>query len=247
MPRRTVCGDAAAQIFEELAAENRKQIAEQLFEKLRDAILSGALPPGYVFPNENELCQKLNIGRSSLREAYSPLETLQLITRSKSGTYVNEPSRIRNSMNFEAIAHHTNVQNLVEYRQIVEIGVAKSAAAKATAKDAEYLESIVQQMESAENDPAMLSQLDFDFHSYLVRITSNELLVIAFNTIRSVYEDFTESVFEKGYFSDSLVDHRNIIRALGENDPELAGNMMQQHLCHVETFRSKEYGNENSR
>lgn len=227
-------------LFDALTVENRKQISEELFEKLRDAILNGTLPPGYIFPNENELCQKLNIGRSSLREAYSPLETLHLITRSKSGTYVNEPNQIRNSMNFEAIAQRTDVQNLAEYRQIVEIGVAKSAALKATEKDTRIMESIVCRMEQAADDPAMLSQLDFDFHSYLVRITCNELLVIAFNTVRGIYEEFTESVFEKGYFSDSLVDHRNIIDALRRRDPDLAGAMMERHLCHVEVFRTKE-------
>ncbi len=238
MGKRPVSSDAAAQhIFDTLAAENRKQIAEQLFEKLRDAILTGILPPGYVFPNENELCQKLNIGRSSLREAYSPLETLQLITRSKAGTYVNEPSKIQNIMNFEAIAQHTGMENLAEFRQIMEVGVAASAAAKATTKDVEQLESIVQKMAESENDPAMLSQLDFDFHARLVRITCNELLIIAFNTIRSVYEEFTESVFEKGLIAQPLEDHRNIIRAVAENNAALAAKMMQQHLCNVEAFR----------
>lgn len=76
-------------LFDSISIENRKHISEELFEKLRDAILSGELPAGYVFPNENELCQKLNIGRGSLREAYSRLETLHMITRSKTGTYVN--------------------------------------------------------------------------------------------------------------------------------------------------------------
>ena len=238
MAKRPVSSDAAAQhIFDTLAAENRKQIAEQLFEKLRDAILTGALPPGYVFPNENELCQKLNIGRSSLREAYSPLETLQLITRSKAGTYVNEPSKIQNIMNFEAIAQHTGMENLAEFRKIMEVGVAASAAAKATAEDVEQLEILVQKMAESENDPAMLSQLDFDFHARLVRITCNELLIIAFNTIRSVYEEFTESVFERGHISQPLEDHRNIIRAVAANDPVKASAMMQQHLCNVEAFR----------
>ena len=56
-------------LFDSLFIENKKHISEELFEKLRDAILRGELPAGYVFPNENELCQKLNIGRGSLREA----------------------------------------------------------------------------------------------------------------------------------------------------------------------------------
>lgn len=225
-------------LFDSLSIENRKHLSEELFEKLRDAILSGELPAGYVFPNENELCQKLNIGRGSLREAYSPLETLHLITRTKSGTYVNSPDEVQNSMNFEAIAQRTEAQNLVEYRQVVEIGTAQLAAAKATEKDVAVLEKILTQMKNSERDSVKMSQLDFDFHSALVRITHNELLVIMFNTIRSVYEDYTESVFEQGYYEQSMLDHEAIIAAIRAGDAAQAGAMMQQHLEHVERFRN---------
>ena len=225
-------------VFDSLSIENKKHISEELFEKIRDAILSGELPAGYVFPNENELCQKLNIGRGSLREAYSPLETLHLITRTKAGTYVNAQEVIQNSMNFVAIAQRTEAQNLAEYRQVVEIGMAQLAATKATEQDVERLEAILAQMKLAGEDAVKLSQLDFDFHSALVRITNNELLLITFNTIRSVYEDYTESVFERGYRDQSFVDHSAIIEALRANDAELAGLMMRRHLEHVERFRS---------
>ena len=89
--------------LDDLVASERRNISDVIFRRIRDAIISGELPPGYVFPNENELCKKLNIGRSSLREAYSPLETLKLISRSKAGTYVNDLDIYQNAMNFDAI------------------------------------------------------------------------------------------------------------------------------------------------
>ncbi len=223
-------------IFDELTIDNRKHISQEIFEKLREAILSGDLPAGYVFPNENELCQKLNIGRGSLREAYAPLETLHLITRTKSGTYVNSPQVIQNSMNLEAIAHHTDMQGLYEYRRIVEVGIVQLAARKATPADVARLERIIDSMEESPSDPEKLSQLDFDFHSALVRIAQNELLLITFNTIRAAYEEFTESVFAKGYFEESLVDHRNIISAVRLGDENQAGEMMMRHLDHVNSY-----------
>ena len=48
--------------------------SDVLYEKLRDAITSSEFPPGYVFPNEVEFCSLLNVGRSTLREAYKMLE-----------------------------------------------------------------------------------------------------------------------------------------------------------------------------
>jgi GntR family transcriptional repressor for pyruvate dehydrogenase complex len=225
-------------VFESLTLENRRHISDELFLKLRDAILSGELPEGYIFPNENELCQQLNIGRGSLREAYSSLETLHLITRTKAGTYVNSLDEIQNNMNFVAIAERTDAQNLREYRQIVETGTARLAAQKATDDDIQNMEKILCSMRASGDDPTKLSQLDFDFHSSLVRITGNELLIIAFNTIRSIYEDYTENTFARGYFKQSLGDHQAILEALRARDPKQAAAMMDRHLGHVEEFRN---------
>lgn len=224
-------------VFDTICLENRKHISEELFDKLQGAILSGELPAGYVFPNENDLCQKLNIGRGSLREAYSCLETLHLITRTKTGTYVNSQNIIQNTMNFVAIAQRSETQNLIEYRRIVEVGTVQLATEKVTTEDLAKLDRILAQMETAGDDAAKLSQYDFDFHSAIVNVTGNELLIIAFNTIRSIYEDFTESVFERGYFTQSLTDHHAILGAMRAGDPARAGLMMRQHLEHVESFR----------
>ena len=72
-----------------------------------------------------------------------------------------------------------------------------------------------------------------------MHITRNELLLISFNTIRSIYEDYTETIFEQGYFTQSLEDHQAILQAFRAHDPEFAGLMMRRHLEHVEKFRSE--------
>ena len=223
-----------SEVFSHLTVTSRRAISEELFEKLREAILSGALPEGYPFPNENDLCKKLNIGRSTLREAYAPLETLHLITRTKTGTCVSKESDRRNAMNFDAIAQYTQPQNMIEYRRIVEVGVAQLAAQKAAREDIVELESIVAEMEKHGDDPETLTQLDFQFHSTLARITGNELLMISFNTIRIVYERFVKEQFGKNLLNTSLQDHRALIESLRVNDSERAGKLMQEHLSHIE-------------
>nr|WP_325212803.1 FadR/GntR family transcriptional regulator [uncultured Oscillibacter sp.] len=225
--------------WDDLALGSRQHISEILFQRLREAIISGELPPGYVFPNENELCKKLNIGRSSLREAYSPLETLKLITRSKAGTFVNDLKSYRNTMNFDAIAKQTDTENLAEYRQIVEVGAVQLAAQKASKKDLPRLTAILQKMKDAADNPVALSQYDFEFHAYLMKMTRNELLIIMFNSIRSAYKNFTESVFALGCLPQTLREHQAIVDAVIANDPALATHMMQVHLSNIESFRSQ--------
>ena len=52
--------------LDDLVASERRNISDVIFRRIRDAIISGELPPGYVFPNENELCKKLNIASGNL-------------------------------------------------------------------------------------------------------------------------------------------------------------------------------------
>ena len=39
--------------LDDLVASERRNISDVIFRRIRDAIISGELPPGYVFPNEN--------------------------------------------------------------------------------------------------------------------------------------------------------------------------------------------------
>ncbi len=221
-------------IFSELSLSNKKRISEKLFVRLRNAILSGRLPSGYGFPSETELCKKLEIGRSTLREAYASLEMMNLITRTKHGTYVNDESDTKNSMNMDVIAQMTAPETIMEFRHILEVGIVNVAAQKATPQDIEDLEAILELMGHSDDDPEALTIYDYEFHSQLARIADNELLVIALNSVRLSYEKFVLAVFEKNMFEQSLADHRAIIEALRSNDSNEARLVMRNHLKHVE-------------
>lgn len=220
----------------QLFSASRTTISAELFERLRTAILSGTLPPGYVFPNENELCQKLNIGRTSLREAYSSLETLNLITRKKTGTMVNAPQEINTFMNFEEIARSIDTATLMEYRSVTEVAIIQNAATKVTQEDIRKLKEIISKMEEVQDDASTLSQYDFDFHASIAAITKNKLLMITFNTIRAIYEDFTEKMFDCGAYAQSFEDHKHIIQALEARNPVLSGEMMYRHINNVQSL-----------
>lgn len=227
--------DAAEEedILNELNINNKKRISEELFIKLRDAIISGKIPENYSFPSEGILCKKFDVGRSTLREAFASLETLNLITRTNNGTYVNKRSAFNNSMNFEVIARQTDPCNVIEYRKILEIGIAGSAAKKATPEDIKMLESIVEMMENNSSDVKKLTVCDYEFHSQLARISDNELLIIAFNAARLYYEKYVYIAFEKNIYPQSVTDHKEIIAALKQNNSIMARAAMKRHLKHI--------------
>lgn len=66
-----------------------RQIYEQVAERIRSSILSGAFPAGSRLPSERELAQRLGVSRPAVREAIGALQNLGLVvTRHGSGTYV---------------------------------------------------------------------------------------------------------------------------------------------------------------
>lgn len=233
MEKIFVSGPERDEFFKELNITNRKRMSEELFIKLRNGILNGTLPGGFVFPNENELCKQLDIGRSTLREAYAPLETMNLIRRTKNGTYVNDESVTRNSMNFDVIAQNADPINIIEFREILEVGIVANAAKKATEEDVAELERLVDSMKKCKGDVDRLTMYDYEFHSYLAKVTRNELLMITLSAVRLSYEKFVFEVFHRGLFPQSIEDHSEIIEALRINDSNMAKKVMRKHLRHI--------------
>ena len=171
---------------------------------------------------------------------YFGLETLKLISRSKAGTYVNDLDIYQNAMNFEAIAKQTDVKNIAEYRQIFEIGAIQLAAKRATEKNVTRLREILKKMEEVPEDSVALSQYDFEFHAYLMKMTHNELLIVMFNSIRNAYKNLTESIFAMGCLPTTINEHLAIVDAIADHDSALAAHMMQLHLSNIESFRNRQ-------
>ena len=67
----------------------RVNIAEKVFEQLRDQILQGTWKEGEKLPSEQELTETLGVSRSSVRQAIRTLADYGMVeTRNGTGTYV---------------------------------------------------------------------------------------------------------------------------------------------------------------
>ncbi|WP_332651095.1 FadR/GntR family transcriptional regulator [Lysinibacillus sp. 54212] len=66
-----------------------KKMFVQIVKQLRELIATQQIKPGEKLPSERVLCEQLNVGRSSVREALRSLELLGLIeTRHGGGTFL---------------------------------------------------------------------------------------------------------------------------------------------------------------
>src|SRR5665647_28374 len=100
---------------------------------LRHMIASGELGPGQKFPTEPELCERLGVSRSSLREAVRTLGALGVIkSRHGLGTYVSslDPAEIVESFSLTIdLLPLEGLLQLLEMRRVLEGYAAACAAA----------------------------------------------------------------------------------------------------------------------
>ena len=73
------------------ASHSHSKVYLEIVKQLKQIIEKNELKPGYRLPSERELSERLNVGRSSVREALRSLELLGLIeTKRGEGTYIRD-------------------------------------------------------------------------------------------------------------------------------------------------------------
>lgn len=216
-------------LLDGIGVDRHKNISTEITERLRDAILNGSLPEGFVFPNENNMCKILDIGRSTLRECYSSLQILNLITRTKNGTFVNDSQETHQILNFDTIVDKSDFKDVMEFREIVEAGIVYNAALNCTPKDIETLNEILEKQKAIKDDVERLTEIDYEFHSTLAKISRNELLLVALNAVHSKFTKASHMVFENMQ-SYNLNEHKAIVEALANNDTKASKRAIRAHL-----------------
>jgi len=107
-------------------SSKRANLSRQVFERLRRRILSGKYKPGHRLPSERELCDILDVNRSSVREALKRLEQARLIEIRHGGG--SEVLDFRTSAGFDllpdllVVAGHLNhivLRSIFEYRTLI--------------------------------------------------------------------------------------------------------------------------------
>lgn len=214
-----------------------KITSDYLVEQFKNMILSDIFPSGYMFPNENTLCEQLGIGRSTLREAFKVLSAYGLITRTKHGTFINDSKDFSSSFLINYNFQESDPIELMEFRKIFESETAYLAAQKATTDDIMELKKLLIKIESCKNNISALSFHDVAFHYRIAYCTQNKLLICIMKLISDTYYKGIRKQFEeidrigdRSTYEATLYYHTKIFDAILLKNSETASSMMRDHL-----------------
>ena len=125
---------------------------EETVDRLGTAIKLGLLAPGARLPAERELCARMGIARSTLRQALTALGQSGHVhaTRGRGGgTFVSDPPPPADPPSPEVLARW---RDICDQRLAVELGVALLAAQRAQREDLEALDESAAALDLALED-----------------------------------------------------------------------------------------------
>src|SRR5579862_4027813 len=151
----------SASSLDSIFAPVRSQTAfEEAVDRIGTAIRLGLLPPGTRLPAERELCAKLGIARSTLRQALVALAQsghLHALRGRGGGTFVADPQPPADPPSPDLLASWRDV---CDERLAVEVGVAVLAAERADVESLAALYELARALEGMLDDFDAYRQAD---------------------------------------------------------------------------------------
>lgn len=205
------------------------KVAEQL-SKLID---NEAIKPGERFPSERELAEQFGVSRPTIREAMIALELSGVIEiRTGSGIYVtHQKTKITPELSDKGVGPF----EILEIRYIVEAEACALAAARITEEQIAELRSVVDEMEEEQKQANASEKADQKFHSIIAKACQNSAISSVVDWLWDLRNEsalstaFLERIRNEGVHP-SIDEHRKILQALEQRNPEKARTAMKLHI-----------------
>ncbi len=200
--------------------DNYKPLREIVFETIREAIIVGDLEPGERLM-EVQMAEELGVSRTPVREAIRKLELEALVIMvPRKGAYVADISM-------------RDLADVFEIRGALEGLAAGLAAERATEEEIEELERMLVKISDTieKNDVRETIELDTQFHELLYSASRNERLRGILSQLREQIHRFRlQSLGRPGRMRVALEEHRSIVEAVAERDPDIAQERASAHI-----------------
>lgn len=211
-----------------------EQTADRLFEIIVDEHVYQA---GSKLPNENELSMKLQVSRTTLREAISFLVAQGVLEiRRGKGTFVS-PDLPDSAMDLSSLADlHSKVRakDLFEMRLIFEPATVALACLRATDEELEQIRRKAERVEQTAAEGGDWPLADQEFHMALIKASHNEYMRRLYPILNGAVNEIMQLAQNRKHMQEiALNDNRMILDFLLQRDEVGARHAMSIHMKHL--------------
>jgi DNA-binding FadR family transcriptional regulator len=217
-------------------------------------IAGGALPVGSRLPTEVELARSFGVSRGVARECLRSLEERGLVTVKHGSGATVRPAPEWDMFNLDVIAAVLQsdrgaelLQDYLECRRLLEIEAAALAAQRATRGHLVALSEALEHMTAAAAQTAggpsaedRFHDADVAFHRAVIQATGNRALGRMTEPVHRALALARRPLARPEHrLERSLPEHRRILAAIADRDPDAARAAMREHLLTVERYLSE--------
>ena len=200
-------------------------------------VVSGGLIPGERLPPERELCARLKVSRTVVREALNLLEARGLISIVHGrGAVVSggNTDAVRDTLGLILRVRPKALWELLEMHKILEVEIAGLAAERAEEEEVRAMGVQLKRMAASIDAPEGYVDADVEFHSLLARAARNGVLLTMLEPIVDLLRASRRvSASRPGSALRALGEHEEILRRVEVGDAEGARRQMRAHLANT--------------
>lgn len=206
-----------------LQSSESKTLSEQVFNELKDAIISGDLEQGSKI-TEDGLAKKYGISRGPLREAIRRLEAIRLLVRIPHA-------------GMRVVTLTTEImEEIYTVREALEGMSARLAAERMSDDDIKSLSELLDKhqnsIDKSEGKQYFQREGNLDFHYRIAKASHNQWLIDLLSS--ELYQLLRMGRQRSGQTPErplkAIQEHRRIVEAIEMRDAELAELLMRRHI-----------------
>ncbi|MGB7135066.1 MAG: FadR/GntR family transcriptional regulator [Acidobacteriaceae bacterium] len=227
----------------------KEDVTYLLILRFQEMLRQKVLRQGSRLPPERELAAHFKVARSSLRQALKVLEIMGVITQKVGdGSYLNSDTSAVLSvpMEFLFLLDDTSVQELTELRLLIEPGLARLAAQRATSEDIALLRQSIRDFENSGQDILKVVSSDLLFHRAIFQASKNGPSARVFHSIHRAMARMILVTSQLVDLEHTLAFHKPIMLAIERRDGERAAKLMAEHLADAAALLVREQAHQHN-
>jgi DNA-binding FadR family transcriptional regulator len=221
----------------------RGRLSEQVVVELERVIVEEFPEPGTRLPKESELADRFHVSRIVIREAMKILEDRGVVeVRAGRGTITVAPTpeRVKASLlrlfRDQPIPTLSEMERMMELREVLEETVAGLAAVRATPEDLEKIAAALADMAAPDRSVEETIEADLRFHVAVAKAAHNRFFEMVIDPFTQV---FVQQIKLTDSYTVGVELHRHIFDKIAKGDPvgarQAVRRLMQSTLKHVKT------------
>lgn len=232
-----------------MVVNQRKNLSQVVADDLLDRITAGEFEVGDRLPTEQGLMETYNVGRNVVREAIRQLVALEILdVRPGRGAIVVgiRSNGVLDSRVVSALLADQTVEDLYQFRLLVEVEIAARAAERGTPETVAAVREALASYRQRLREGLPVFRADVEFHRSIAVASGNEVFVRVLDALADLLEASrkrTDAVPDAP--ETALSEHEAILNAISERNVSEAREAMRNHIVTaIDVVRSLGAGSE---